>query len=75
MKIDARWEASDGYVGKSRPQHTILEIEDFFGYAHDSDIEMAIYDAVEEDFRNKVTFAINNIDELIKKIREAEKED
>jgi hypothetical protein len=72
MKIKVTWEIEDGYCGKSRPQHTIVNTNDYT----DSDEELEadkeweemdeaekdkiIEDAVQEDFNYKINWFIKS---------------
>lgn len=65
MKIKVRWQVDDGYAGASRPQHTTFDTED---YCDDEEWEskseeekrQLIEEVVEEDFRNKASFHIDD---------------
>jgi hypothetical protein len=52
-----RWTVEDGYVGKSRPQYTEIPPHALEGLEPDKrDAEIEAW--VEEDFRNRITYAI-----------------
>lgn len=55
-KVKVRWQASDGYVGGSRPQVAIIDVSDYVGLSRfeaenmfDSDMEAAFRDQVQWD--------------------------
>ena len=62
--IEVKWEVEDGYAGKSRPQTTIVDIEKHHMPASEWDElsqeekEFVIYEAVQEDFDQKISFGI-----------------
>ena len=64
--IKARWQVDDGYGGKSRPQSTYLDIEDFspFDFNTWEEAETELYHIVYKDFDQKITFHIQNLDEI-----------
>lgn len=56
--IDVRWQVEDGYAGKSRPQYTRIYPEDFVNYETVAEIVSGIEEAIQEDFVNKIWWAI-----------------
>ncbi len=65
MKIKIRWEVEDGYVGKSRPQKTVFNTNDYMNDEDWEDLdqsekEQMIEDAVQKDFCQKITFCIED---------------
>ena len=64
-KIKVRWEVEDGYVGKSRPQTTIIDIEQLMdieeweAMTEDKKREF-IEEIVQEDFEQKISFGISD---------------
>ncbi len=62
MKITVKWEVADGYVGKSRPQRTIVDTDDAYEWEKMTDDEKRewIQDQVQQDFENRISFEINN---------------
>jgi len=65
-KIKIKWEVEDGYVGKQRPQSTTIDIEkeimseeDWNALTKDEKEEI-IEQAVEEDFKQKISFSISD---------------
>jgi hypothetical protein len=65
-KIKVTWEVEDGYAGKSRPQTTIIDIEqehmsegEWNELSEDEKREL-IEDCVREDFENKISFGIDS---------------
>jgi hypothetical protein len=65
IKIKVKWEVSDGYAGKGRPQETIFKPydyvdEDFWKQATREEKIKIIEEAVQEDFENKISFSIDD---------------
>lgn len=64
MKLTIKWEVEDGYVGKSRPQKTIFDTNDYTNDEEEwnslSEKEKMDYisEAVQEDFDQKIFFSI-----------------
>lgn len=56
MKI--RWEVEDGYVGKSRPQQTVIPDDEIAQCNTPEERERLIEDYVREDFQNKISYTI-----------------
>ena len=54
MKIT--WEVEDGYCGKSRPQKTEIDDEALEGL-NQEEIENYIYDRVQEDFDQRISWS------------------
>lgn len=52
------WEVEDGYVGKSRPQTTIVPDDELAECVSEEKRQKLIEAYVDEDFRNKITWAI-----------------
>lgn len=68
MKI--KWEVSDNYIGKSRPQYLNID-EDKFEDCETFDEAMdLLFDAVKEDFFEKIDYEITNFEEVQNKIEE-----
>lgn len=63
------WEVEDGYVGPSRPQRTEIYLSDFEDDMTDTDIENMIYDAVKEDFEQKISYFIQNMSDVVEYIK------
>lgn len=73
-KVTVRWTVEDGYVGKSRPQETEIDVETLlsdYDPETDHDIHYAVYEAVDEDFQNRVSYGITNLDEVVEAVRQA----
>ena len=66
--MEITWEVADGYVGKSRPQHTIINDEDLSECETVIEAMQIISDSIQEDFDNKITWCFrnhsNNISEI-----------
>ena len=65
-KFNVRWEADDGYAGGARPHNTQLHASDIEEDMSNDDLEDYICDAVGDDFRERVSFSIDNMDEVLK---------
>lgn len=68
MKINITWEVSDGYVGKSRPQHCTFNSDDYMDEEDWNDLteeekQKYIDDFVQEEFYRNISWAITNIKE------------
>lgn len=70
MEYTIKWEVTDGYAGKSRPQETKVDIldhmdsEEWENLSKDEKAEF-IFDIVQEDFESKISFSVENLDELL----------
>lgn len=72
VKIDVVWEVCDGYVGKSRPQHSKIDISEFDSDMSDAEIEQTILDYVQEDFEERISWDLTyGLSEEIGKVRAA----
>lgn len=49
------WEAEDGYVSGSRPHHTSLLDDDFETDTSEKELREIFWQAVQDDFANKVS--------------------
>lgn len=63
-KFTARWQASDGYVGKSRPQHFTIDEADFEADDDPQFLEEMFFERLDDDFRQKVTAEPDNFEEF-----------
>lgn len=55
LKIEVTWQVEDGYVGKSRPQHTTFRIDKEDWELYDEQDKMDCVDEyIEGDFRVKI---------------------
>lgn len=66
-KITVRWEAGDGYAGKSRPQSFEIDTEDYEHLDHE-EREAQLHKDVDEDFRNKVVGECSNLEEVLEEL-------
>lgn len=69
-KITIDWQISDGYIGCMRPQSFMLNLDEFEDCYTREDIEDYINECAQEDFGQKVTYRITNLDKVINKIEE-----
>jgi hypothetical protein len=61
MKIIVKWEVEDGYVGKSRPQSTIVDTDHhFWDSLNDEEKRQLIEECVQEDYEQKISFSISD---------------
>lgn len=56
------WEVEDGYVGKSRPQHTNIPDEELDDCENEKERNQLIEDYVQEDFDQKITWYIKSVE-------------
>lgn len=70
-EIAVEWEVGDGYVGKSRPQSTLIDVEDFDADMTEGEMEDLVYQMVDDDFRQTITPDIGNMDTVIEQIQTA----
>lgn len=73
--IDYEWEVEDGYCGASRPQSTPVWPEDLAQMAEeagddDGALIDLIYEWVYEDLQQKISFSVDNIDDMVQLARE-----
>ena len=64
MKVRVTWQVDDGYVGKSRPQITIIPEEEFEDCKTEADRNAIIEEFVDSDFQNRISWFIDSIDEI-----------
>ena len=69
MVLEISWEVSDGYVGKSRPQGLIVNVEDYMDIEEwenlsEDEKRDEIDNWVYEDFSDKVTYSIGDVNEV-----------
>lgn len=60
-----KWQAADGYVGKSRPQEFTISSDDFEADDDDKYIEGLFWDRLEDDFRDKVRAEPDNLEDFL----------
>jgi len=67
------WHIEDGYVGKDRPQMSEIDEEDLISILDnnpsDDEIIDALYEIIEEEFNNTISFSIGGQKELVEKVR------
>ncbi len=51
------WEVEDGYVGKSRPQHTVIPSSDLADCENEKERELLIEESIQEDFDCNISWA------------------
>jgi len=67
--MEISWEVEDGYVGKSRPQHTIIDDGDLSECETVDEAMQMINDSIQEDFDSNITWCFRNHDNNIKEIQ------
>jgi hypothetical protein len=61
MRITVPWEVSDGYIGKSRPQKTIIEVDDeHWEELNETEREELIEEHVQAHFNEEIGFEIDH---------------
>ncbi len=55
MKIT--WEVEDGYIGKSRPQHTEIDDDEISECDTEKEKEEFIAECIEEDFKQTISWS------------------
>lgn len=74
MKV--RWSVDDGYVGKSRPQYTNISLEEIPDDIEDLESLMEyVNDYIYEDFISRISFGVEDAEELIAAWRKRLEED
>ena len=73
-QITVRWEASDGYVGGSRPQSFKVDAEDFQHCETELEVEELLGEFVQDEFEQRITWSIRNESSVIAEILEAVKQ-
>jgi hypothetical protein len=69
-KIKVHWQASDGYVGKDRPQVATIDASEFEGLSR-REAEELFDELMEDAFRNKVSWDCDDYDGAIDEIMAA----
>ena len=58
--MEITWEVEDGYIGGSRPQHTIIPDEELEVFDTEEEKEEFIADWVQEEFESKISWSITS---------------
>ena len=58
--MEITWEVEDGYIGKSRPQTTIVPDDELDELETGLEKEKLIEEYIQEDFANKISWNITN---------------
>ncbi len=64
-EFEIKWEVEDGYVGGDRPQYVTIEASDFEDMSED-EIREEINNLVEEEFNQRITWYVDNIEDAVK---------
>lgn len=62
---EVNWQIEDGYVGKRRPQKTKIDNIELLECESEEEVKELIYDFVRDDFYNKISYSIDNMNEVI----------
>lgn len=65
------WQASDGYVGKDRPQRCKVHLSEFDGRESLEEIKEMLEEVLQCDFEQKVHCDADNLDEVAEQIKAA----
>ncbi len=71
--MKARWEVDDGYVGKSRPQETVLDDEIFDDAETESELRELVEEYVQQDFEQRIMWFVGNWDEIVQRWEDTKK--
>ena len=61
--MKAIWQVEDGYVGKSRPQETIIPDSELAECNNEEERQKWIYDYIQEDFENRISWTLIRTEE------------
>jgi len=64
-KINADWQVEDWYVGKSLPQRTEIDLDNFADDMTEEDIEEEVLNQIQNDFVDRITWGCSNLDDVI----------
>lgn len=64
-----RWQVSDGYAVGRRPQKTSLDLYLFDADMTDDQIRNEIDAQVKIDFDNRITYSVDNMDDMVAVVR------
>jgi len=73
-KVQIKWQAADGYFGKDRPQMTEIEAYDFEGLTR-GEVQNLFDEMMEDAFRQKVSWEVDDYDGAIDEIMAAASQD
>ena len=68
-KITIKWQVSDGHVGCMRPQSFTLDKDEFEFYDSQNEMIDYIHGCAQDDFEEKVTYRITNLNNVIEEIK------
>ena len=51
------WEVEDGYIGKSRPQHTVIDDDELAERETEEEKEQLIEECIQDDFNQKISWS------------------
>jgi hypothetical protein len=71
--IKLTWEIVDGYAGRSRPQHSQIDPQDFIGMSLE-EAQQALSDFLDEEVKQRVSWRLDDFDDVVKKLMTAAKE-
>lgn len=62
MKV--RWQVEDGYMGKSRPQYTKIDDDDWLDCESDDERDLLIEEYIQQDFDERMTWCAMGLEDL-----------
>ena len=68
--MELHWEIEDGYAGKSRPQSTTVDEEDYEGMTLEQ-IKIDLENAINEDMASRISWWSQNLNEVAEEIFDA----
>jgi len=73
-KVQLIWQVDDGYVGASRPKYSDIYLDEFGEDETDEEIYNRLDEIIEQDFKTNVFAYGKNKSDVLKSIREYQKE-
>lgn len=67
-RITIEWQISDGYIGCMRTQNFLLRLNEFECCANQEEIISYIMECVKDDFDQKISYKVQNLDNIVRKI-------
>jgi hypothetical protein len=74
MISNIRWHVNDGYVSGPRPQYSPVDPKEFQQCETDQEVRELLNRLVQADFEQRITFGIDNEDELVEAWRKSRPE-
>lgn len=67
--VEVSWYVDDGYVGKTRPQHTDIALCDIEDDMTDEEIEGFVLSVVQEEFEVNVSFEVEHLSQVVSELK------